>query len=351
VTINAFNVSYDDFELGTIINPDEFDVNFADIMIRINQLIDVVNHITDGRTIENEDGTFSLSDGSDIIDIGEIAPFTSPKLQAFLEEVIARLTSTELESGASFIGSSDIPGVVGNTVQEQLESLKTLLDEMQVYFQTHVDRLDASDVAINIRIDDTNTHLDSVEARVATNEATLPTKADKEFTYTKTEIETLFYTNPQIDTLLDEKTDKTGDHVGTWQGLNVEQFADSIGASGVVFSQTYPTAPEEKMVWFNPVTNEYRIYLNGQWRIQSKPTQIKKVHNRVTLGVDTGTVSIGIQDFNPEFDAFIVTQNSAFIAEGFEYTVDETGTTIVHPDGTWDTGTIFDFVAFIAVPV
>ena len=38
-----FNVTYPDFQLGQTMNPDEFDINFSDLVIRCNQLIDIVN--------------------------------------------------------------------------------------------------------------------------------------------------------------------------------------------------------------------------------------------------------------------------------------------------------------------
>lgn len=355
MTINAFSVSYNDFELDTIINPDEFDVNFADIMIRMNQLIDVANHITDGANVENEDGTTRLSDGSEIIDIGPILPFTATKLQAFLEQVLARLTSSGVESGASYIGSYNIPGVIGSTVQEQLESLKLLLDELQALHVSDNTAINERATVIERDVEDLNTRVEGFEADVSQlngdkmnkSDAYTKSQTDMEIAQLEAQVYNELYTKEEADNLLDEKTNNDGNHAGTWQGINVSDIANVVGASDVAIQVAQP-APRERMLWFNPSTNEYTIYLNGQWRINSRPTQIKKVHNRVVLGVDTDTVGIGIPNFNPNLDAFIVMQNSTFIAEGFDYTV--SGSTITNAT-PWNAGTVFDFVAFIASPV
>jgi len=363
MTIHSFNVSYPDFKVGDIIQPDELDVNFSDIAIRINQIIDVVNHITDGLITTNEDGTVTDSSGADIIDINAISRFTSPKLQAFLQEVIDQLESNAEFSGAHFIGSFPIPGVVGDTVYEQLVSFKTLLDDLKTELENEVTRLDG-------RVDETNEHLDQTDLNVANlttrmnnAEADLATKAESDDVYTKTEIDTKltdlrngvdedFYDTSEMDAKLDEKTDKTGNHEGTWQGINLDDIAEAIGADGLVISNNQPSNPTEKLMWFNPSKNEYLLYLNGQWRIQARPTQIKKVHNRVVLNADATSVTIGIPNFDANFDALDVYKNSIAIFEGYEYTLSADGLSInIATDDPWTAGTTFDFVTYIAQPV
>lgn len=355
MTINAFNVSYPDFELGTIINPDELDVNFADIMIRINQIIDVVNHLTDGLITDNGDGTVTDSSGADLVDINSIAGFTSPKLQTFLEEVVAKLQSIDGGglSGASFIGASAIPGVVGDSVQEQLESLKTLLDGVVTQHTADNDAINAratqieSDASVlTDRVTATELEIDSLQVdKLGVGEAYNKTQTDTAIAQLENQVYQDMYTKTESDTLLGENLTK--DHIGTWQGINVSDIADVVGASGVAIQNTAPSTPYERLLWFNPSNNEYRLYLNGQWRINTRPTQIKKVHNRVTLGADATVVGIGIPDFNPLYDAFIVMQNSVFIAEGFEYSASGANITLAT---TATAGTVFDFIAFIAQP-
>jgi hypothetical protein len=124
MALNKLTISYPDFKLLEIIDPEQFDTNNNDIKLKIDQVIDVLNKITDSVA----DG----GSGADAISLTSIAPFTSTKLQVFLEEVIGRLQSTtDASSGADFVASTSIAGVTGSTVQAQLESLKTLLDKAQ----------------------------------------------------------------------------------------------------------------------------------------------------------------------------------------------------------------------------
>lgn len=345
--IREFNVSYADFQLGEIINPDEFDVNYADIAIRINQIITVLNQITDGIG----------GNGADIVHIGDVLPFTSDRLQTFLQELVDQLRHNGQDSGAQFIGSLQIAGVTGDTVHEQIVSLNTMLTALSNRLTTEVD-------AINGRISDTNTELNRVAEETFTldNRTTFleQNKAEASSVYTKqqtdTEISQLeavinmqFYNVTEADALLNAKTNRSGNHAGTWQGINVSDLAGAIGAEGIAIQSTRPATPKNGLLWFNPSNGGYELYLNGQWRINTKPTQIKKVHKRVVLSSDSNTVSIGIPNLDTELDAFIVMQNSVFIAEGFEYTA--TDTYITATNGTWTAGTVFDFVAFIGAPV
>lgn len=352
MALNHFNVSYDNFQLDDIIHPDEFNINFEDIMIRFNQIIDVLNQITDGIG----------GNGADIVHIGEVLPFTSDRLQSFLQELVDQLRSSDGDSGAQFIGSSRIPGVDGNTVQEQLLSFKGIIDEFKSVFESEITRVDHELLVVNDRVDDVIGDLSSLTVEVDTNKQSIDDleelKANKSDVYTKGETDNLvigiggsYYSKSETDSMLDDKTDKIGNHAGTWQGIDVSDITGIVGANGVYISNTRPSNPVERGVWYNPSLNEYQIYISGEWRIQSKPTQIKKVHNRVVLNSSASSVDIGIDGFNPELDAFIVAQNSVFVAEGYEYNVSSDGLKIVHPNGSWASGTVFDFTAFISVPV
>ena len=119
MSINQVQIPYPDFKLHEIIDPEQFDLNNAELQNKINAVITVLNQITDSIA----DG----SSGADKISLTAISPFISTKLQSFLEEVISRLQSTQDgSSGADFIASTSIPGVTGTTVQAQLESLKSI---------------------------------------------------------------------------------------------------------------------------------------------------------------------------------------------------------------------------------
>lgn len=353
--ISKFNVSYPDFELGQIINPEEFDVNNADIANRLNLVIDVLNQITDGVNSAGQP-----ADGTAIIDSGTISPFTSGKLQALLEEIVARLRSTtDSISGADFIGLTPVSGWNSNTVQSQFEELKSVTDQMTADRISGDNNLQSQITTLNGTVSSHGTRLSSAETSITSLQSS---KADVSNTYTKlqvdsnisaldTSIRADFYSKSEVNSLLSGKTSYTGNHAGTWQGIDVNDLAGVIGAQGCVISNTQPTSPTEGLLWFNPTNNQYTIYLNGQWRINSKPTQIGKRHNRVTLGSAVSTVNIGISGFNPLYDAFFVTQNSVFINEGYEYSVGVDGVSITKlGGGTWDIGTVFDFMAFVVQP-
>lgn len=117
MTILNLNISYPDFQLGDVIDPQSFDLNNSEIVTKINEIKEVVNLLTDGTT------------GASNVSLASIAPFASTKVQAFLQEMIDRLKATSAGvSGADFVGTPTIAGVTGATVASQLASFKSLLD-------------------------------------------------------------------------------------------------------------------------------------------------------------------------------------------------------------------------------
>jgi len=86
VALNELSISFPDFKLNEIINPDEFDTNNSEIVNKINALIEVMNKITDSTT----DG----DSGADNVAVTLIDGYTATKLQPLLEEIVAKLTST-----------------------------------------------------------------------------------------------------------------------------------------------------------------------------------------------------------------------------------------------------------------
>lgn len=136
MTINNLNISYPDFKLNEIIDPEQFDINNKEVVDKVNEIRTLVNKLTDGWVVTNTDSTTTDKAGAELIDLNAIAPFASTKLQAFLQEVIDRLQSTtDASSGADFVASTTITGVTGTTVQAQLESLKALLDSLTTRVQ------------------------------------------------------------------------------------------------------------------------------------------------------------------------------------------------------------------------
>lgn len=342
--INPFNVSYPNFVVGEIINPDELDVNFADIGVRLNQIIAVLNQITDGIG----------GDGSDIIDIGEVLPFTSPKLQGFLNELLAQLQSTAFDaSGADFIGSYTIPGVTGNTVYDQLASLKTLLDQLasqhaadQLENETRLTAQDDKLAAMQTTVDDSNAGVAQMQT----------SKADKSNTYTKaqtdTEISQLeaqvyldMYTKSQAN---GRYTQKTGDHPGTWQGINLSDLFQATGVSGVVIRTTQP-AGSEGLLWYNPLTHQYTLFQNGQWRFNGIPGRITQKSARLTATAGQTTFTHGISGFNSAYDTLMVFQNSVLVRPSLISIPN--GTQFTYSGAALEAGTIIDVIAFQSTPV
>jgi hypothetical protein len=134
--INDLVISYNDFKLNELIDPEQFDANFADVRIKANEIIDKMNLLTEG--------TEAGGGGASLINIDPIAPYSSTLIRPLLVELIA-----------------------------DTEALKT-------------DKATASSVtALTTRV-----------------------------------------TNVE-----NGKTDLTGDHKGTWQGLTPSNVADGINAT------------------------------------------------------------------------------------------------------------------------
>lgn len=340
MAINSFNVSYPDFQLDTIINPDEFDINFDDIGIRLNQIIEVLNQITDGIG----------GSGASVIHLEEVLPFLSKDLQSFLEELVATLH--EGGTGAQFISSVQIPGVTGVTVQEQLDSLGTLVDGLRTDLESEVVRLGE---LIQGNTDSINT-LDGRATVLETKASNLDlNKVSREEIYTRIEadqnaqaledgIYANVYNKDEADALLGGKTDVSGNHEGTWQGLHVEDIAGAIHAKDLVIANVQPVG-QEGLLWFNPSDNTYTVFLNGQWRATGRLVRYEQVLNRVVLGADTDTVTIGIPGFDPSIDLLTVHVNATYMAKGFDYIINTDGT--VTFDGVLVTGSVIDFEANI----
>lgn len=210
MVLTNLTISYPDFKIAEVIEPDHFDTNNADIKNKVNAIIGVLNQLTDATT----DG----ASGADSVSLTAIAPYASTKLQAFLEEVIAKLKST---GGSAEIGTPTITGVTGTTVKDQLASLKALLDGHNTRIgtaETNITNLTTRATNVEGRATSLESRATSVESRTTALESG---KADKSTTYTKTD----------VDTKLATKTDLTGDHKGTWHGLTPGTASEAINGA------------------------------------------------------------------------------------------------------------------------
>lgn len=122
-------IPYPEFKLGEIIDPEETNSNNADIMFKVNQIVDKLNSIfvDDG----GEGGIVDVEIRGNVVKIKPIAPFTSDNVEDFLTELMSRLKSFEEGgSGASLIGSEELEGIDGNNVQAHLKGLYDLVIEL-----------------------------------------------------------------------------------------------------------------------------------------------------------------------------------------------------------------------------
>jgi hypothetical protein len=85
LTIQNIAIPYSDFKLQEIIDPEQFDLNNATFTAKVNQLVSLVNNLTDGSLTE--------IGGADLVSVRTISPFTSTNLQALLSEILAYLKS------------------------------------------------------------------------------------------------------------------------------------------------------------------------------------------------------------------------------------------------------------------
>jgi hypothetical protein len=177
MTILNLNISYPDFQLGDVIDPQSFDLNNSEIVAKINEIKNVVNTITDGTT------------GAANVSLATIAPFASTKVQAFLQEMVTRLQATAAGvSGSDLVGTPTISGVTGTTVATQLASFKALLDVLTTNtttaLNTHKSSTDHDGrYYTEAEIDGKITVLNTADTTNATNLTTHKTSSDHDGRY------------------------------------------------------------------------------------------------------------------------------------------------------------------------
>lgn len=260
MAINNFNVTYPDFQLGQIIQPDELDVNFSDLTVRCNQLIDVVNQITDSVT----DG----GSGADTISLTPIAPFTSAKLQAFLEEVIAQLQSpTDGTSGADFIASTSISGVSGTTVQTQLESLKTLLDDLKVFVQNEDTRVESL----------LNSEVNNLQTQITSNDSDITTLQGKD-----ADLQAQITSNDDDITSVRSRLTTNETDIGNLKtkDTNLQSQIDTLSSNTYTRSELYTNTEIEGLVKFNQAVDAETGVVTGRevFTIQHNMDDFPSVH-------------------------------------------------------------------------
>lgn len=120
-------ISYPEFRLGEIIDPEEANTNNADITLKVNQLVDRLNSLL-GSGGGEDGGIIEISIRGNIVKINPIEPFPADNVESFLNELMERLRSEEVgSSGASLVGTPAVEGLSGVTVEDQLRALYDLV--------------------------------------------------------------------------------------------------------------------------------------------------------------------------------------------------------------------------------
>lgn len=193
---------YPEFRLGEVISPDEANANNGDIKIKIDEVMDFLSSIT----TEGED-IAQIHIRGNAVEIVPIAPFASDNIEGALKELIERIRSTVLDaSGADLVGSTAIDGIQGLTVQAQLNDLGRLIMNLST------DTVTSGDFEL---------HKES---------------GDHDHRYfTKTETETMFYTQEAVDTKLTE--------------FRTELDDETFTASHIEVRDADPVNPSEGRIW------------------------------------------------------------------------------------------------------
>jgi hypothetical protein len=209
------NVLYNDFRLNEIIDPDKFDVNFQQIVDKLDEAIDVLN--TFGSTEDGNSGADNVSltpietlkdgealntvqsaleqtiawvktyadhvdhlhtstidgnSGADNIAVTPISDLkdgaTDTKLQTILEKLSVWIKSFTLAtsgSGSALIGSAAITGINGNTVYAQLKSLRQAIDQL-IVGQIPLESVSNSQLVADIKVGSLASLLTDVKSSV-----------------------------------------------------------------------------------------------------------------------------------------------------------------------------------------
>lgn len=350
--ITNLAIPYPDFKLQEVIDPEQFDFNNGAMLDKVNAVIAVLNQITDAVA----DG----GSGADKISLTPIAPFTSNKLQAYLEEVIARLTSsTSGSSGAGFIGTPTVAGVTGITVSAQLASLKALLDVEKARItalETRATNVEGRATSLEGRatavegvnatqttdITGLKTRVTNVENRATALESG---KADKAVTYTKTEVDTA-HNAQQLE--LNQKGALLTSIQNQIDALNNTYSTDAERVSAIqAVIASYELADDDLATLILNKADKNTVYTKTEIDGMTLGSYaVANFRDNVTIGVVTNEVQINIPEFVAEQDAIDV------YVGGTYQTIDvEVGIALVggmyyaqNLQGTWDIGTVFDFV-------
>lgn len=205
MALNSVQIPYPDFKLYEIIDPEQHDANNAELVARINAVIDMLNSVIGGEVADNISAT--------AVSINPIEPFVDTNVGAMLNSLISKLYSVD---GAGFVKLNPIAGLEATNVQEALAKIYDVIDDIDT-------TTGSTDLALQV-------HKSSGDH-------------DQRY-YKKTEIDTKLVDIPNF-------VKKDGNFEGTWKNMTLEQVATyaSGNPAFVEVLETDPPAPFIGQMW------------------------------------------------------------------------------------------------------
>lgn len=210
---------YPDFQLNEIIDPYEHNSNNSEMIIKINEMVTVLNSFING------EANTSLS--AMAVSMPGVEPIEGSDLETFLRNLIGLLrATTQDESGAHFVKSAKIEGIAGESIWEQLANVASQVTGLDPNTGEPVPGANNLSALVNQLRVDLNNH---------------KTSGDHDVRYfTKTDMDNLIkgrkVYDPDTGQLVDTPTGSNkaylpqdGNLLGTWEGWTVEQMRSQTG--------------------------------------------------------------------------------------------------------------------------
>ena len=237
---------YPDFQLGEIIDPYEHNANNSEMIIKINQMVTVLNSFING------EANTSLS--AMAIDMPGVEPIEGTDLETFIRTLVNAIRSTVPSNGGShFVKSAKIEGLPGENVYEQMAFLSEMVTGL--------------DSETGEPIDDGNGQGTTIAGKLE--------KLLTDFALHKsgTDHDGRYYTKSQIDAMLGALENRLGGRIeslgssvfnavgvklnvdgnfyGTWKGMTLERILSATGTGfGMIeVLNEDPVNPEVGRIW------------------------------------------------------------------------------------------------------
>lgn len=217
---------YPDFELGEIIDPYEHNANNSEMIIKINEMVTVLNSFING------EANTSLS--AMAIFMPGVEPIEGTDLETFLRRLVGAIRSTEPNnSGAHFVQSAKIEGLPGSNVWQQVAFLSEMVTGIDAETGQPIDQNEDQETTLSGKLE-----------KLLHDFALHVSGSDHDLRY---------YTKEEIDNMLLQYLKKDGDFLGTWQGMTLQRVLSATGTGfGMIeVLNEDPINPEVGRIWIN----------------------------------------------------------------------------------------------------